>query len=443
MQLTYPDIALQVPRVLLPAPGVALDRWAVIACDQHTSAPEYWHRVEEFVGDAPSTLNLVFPEVYLEEADRAARIAAINQCMRTYLDEHQLVEQAPGFILVDRQTPHAESRLGILACLDLEHYSFGADADSLIRPTEGTDPDRLPPRVDIRRDAALELPHIMVLIDDPGQSVIEPLFDRRDQLPLLYDFDLMMGGGHLRGWHVTEPHGIQQIVAGLSRLLDDPEHKAGAASPMLYAMGDGNHSLATAQRVWQEVKQACTPPPDHPARHVLVELVNIHDSGLAFEPIHRVIFDTDPDQLLASFATFCHHEGSQLQVKEYHDRQQWQRAIDDGGDESCHVLPFVAGVRHGIATIHQPLRQLAVATLQSFLSHSEQSQPYRLDYIHGSDTVDELGAGPGNFGFYTSAIDKRTLFSTIRLDGPLPRKSFSIGAAQEKRYYLESRRIAP
>jgi hypothetical protein len=442
MQLTYPDIALQVPSVLLPAPGIAPEQWAVIACDQHTSQPEYWHQVEEIVGDAPSTLKLIFPEVYLEEADRSDRIAAINGRMRAYLDEGLLVEQAPGFVIVDRQTKHADSRKGLLVCLDLEHYSFGTDAVSLIRPTEGTDPDRLPPRVEIRRDAMLELPHIIVLIDDPGHTVIEPFFDQTDRLPLLYDFDLMLEGGHLRGWHVAEPDAVQQVVASLSRLLGEsnPDRASDTASPMLYLMGDGNHSFATAQRVWQEAKErAGSIPAEHPARHVLVELVNIHDVGLTFEPIHRVIFDADPDQLMDAFAAYCRKQGSDMQVRNFADRQQWEHALAER-DDGCHHLPFVAGTRRGIATIHRPRQQLAVAALQNFLSDGK-SQPYRVDYIHGSDAVDELGGRPGNLGFYTSALDKHSLFSTIRADGPLPRKSFSIGAAEEKRYYLESRRI--
>ncbi len=433
MQLTYPDIALQVPRVLLPAPGIAPEHWAVIACDQHTSEPEYWHQVEEIVGDAPSTLKLIFPEVYLEEASRSDRISIINQRMRAYLDDGLLVEQAPGFVVVDRQTRHTESRKGLLICLDLEHYSFGADADCLIRPTEGTDPDRLPPRVEIRRDATLELPHIIVLIDDPGHTVIEPLFDQTDRLPLLYDFDMMLDGGHLRGWHVAEPGAVQQVVDSLSQLKTTPR--------MLYLMGDGNHSFAAAQRVWDEMKErAGSAPAEHPARHVLVELVNIHDQGLTFEPIHRVVFDADPDQLMDSFAGYCAKQGSELQVRDFADRQQWEHALAEG-DDGCHHLPFVAGTRRGIATIHRPRQRLAVAALQGFLGEGEQSQRHRVDYIHGSDAVGELGGRPGNLGFYTSALDKHSLFSTIRADGPLPRKSFSIGAAEEKRYYLESRRI--
>ena len=446
MQLTYPDIALQVPRVLLPGPDVALDHWAVIACDQHTSSPGYWDEVRKFIGDSPSTLNLVFPEVYLEESDRSDRIAAINQNMKACLEAGLLEERAPGFVLVDRQTPHAASRKGLLVSLDLEQYSYEEGSETLIRTTEGTDPQRLPPRVAIRRDAPLELPHIIVLIDDPARTVIEPLFEHRARFPQLYDVDLMMGGGHVRGWHVCDEEPVSQTVTRLSALaggdrLAERYGLSSSTSPMLYAMGDGNHSFATAQRVWQELRDDPVTPADHPARYPLVELVNLHDDGLAFEPIHRVVFDTDPQQLLSSLSDYVHSQGSDLEVRDFADRQQWERAridLDDGG----HHLPFIADDRRGIATIHHPRQQLAVASLQSFLSLD--GQPRRsVDYIHGSETVDELGSRPGNVGFYSQVIDKGALFRTILLDGPLPRKSFSLGEAEEKRYYLECRRLTP
>jgi len=444
MQLTYPNIALQVPRVLLPGPDVALDRWAVIACDQHTSSPGYWHEVDRFVSDAPSTLNLVFPEAFLEEPDRSDRIVTINRAMRAYLDAELLEEQAPGFVLVDRQTPRAASRKGLLVCLDLEQYSYAAPAETLIRTTEGTDPERLPPRVAIRRDAPLELPHIMVLIDDPQRTVIEPLFEGRGELPPLYDFDLMMGGGHLRGWHVSDESAITQTVQRLAALVA-ADHFAkryrlpDAAAPMLYAMGDGNHSFATAQRVWQELRENPATPDDHPARYPLVELVNLHDDGLSFEPIHRVVFDTNPQQLLSSLSDFVRSQGSELEVRDFPDRQQWERARVDLEDGTDHHLPFIADDRCGIATIHHPQQPLAVASLQNFLS--DDTTRRHVDYIHGTETVDELGSRPGNVGFYSQVIDKGALFRTILLDGPLPRKSFSLGEAEQKRYYLESRRL--
>ncbi|MEE2659623.1 MAG: DUF1015 family protein [Candidatus Latescibacterota bacterium] len=440
---TYPDLALQVPRVLLPIDDVDLERWAVIACDQHASSPEYWSQVADIVGDAPSTLELVLPEVYLVERDWPERVRRINQHIQTRLEQGLLAELTPGFVLVDRQTPRAASRKGLLVSLDLEHYSYRGETRTLIRTTEGTDPQRLPPRVEVRRGASIELPHILVLIDDPDRSIIEPLFDRRQRLNELYDTDLMLDGGHVRGWHVSGNDDIATVVAGLRRLRD-PERQssrygnADDASPMLFAMGDGNHSFATAQEVWEEIKRSQPGVTHHPARYPLVELVNLHDEGLTFEPIHRVVFDIDSDQLLSTMSEYCRSQGSDLEIRDFANRHQWEQARAEL-DVDGHQLPFIADRRCGIATIHHPQQQLAVAALQSFLSDGDRS--LRIDYIHGSDTVDDLGSRPGNIGFYTEVIDKHALFRTIQTDGPLPRKSFSLGEAEEKRYYLEGRKL--
>ena len=436
----YPQVALQVPEILLPKSGVALDSWAVIACDQYATAPEYWRQVGELVGEAPSTLRAIFPEVHLGGLDRPRRIERINRQMRRYLDNGILEPLPAGFVLVDRETPRTPSRKGLLVCLDLDQYGFAPGARTLIRGTEETDPERLPPRIEIRRGAPLELPHVMVLIDDPDNTAIGPLFDRRDELPLLYDFELMMGGGRLRGWHVREPERIAAAAGALSALASGFAARYGAfreAAPLLYAVGDGNHSLAAAREVWEEEKRNGAPA-DHPARHALVELVNLHDPGLRFEPIHRVVFETDADELLSSFSDHCRLRGSHLEVTDFADRQQWEKARA-GLDRGVQHLPFVASRRLGIATIHRPRQQLAVASLQSFLGGA--GVRHRVDYIHGGDRVEELGSLPGNVGFFTEALDKESLFRTILRDGPLPRKSFSLGDAEEKRYYLESRRI--
>ena len=440
MRLGYPQVPLQVPEILLPKSGVALDSWAVIACDQYTTAPEYWRQVEELVGEAPSTLHAIFPEVHLGGLDRGRRIERINRQMRRYLEDGILEPLPAGFVLVDRRTPRTPSRMGLLVCLDLDQYGFAPGAGTLVRGTEETDPERLPPRIEIRRGAPLELPHVMVLIDDPDNTVIGPLFDRRDELPLLYDFELMMGGGRLRGWHLREPGRIAGAAGALSALASGFGARYGAnleAAPLLYAVGDGNHSLAAARVVWEEAKRNGAPA-DHPARHALVELVNLHDPGLRFEPIHRVVFETDADELLSSFSDHCRSRGSHLEVTDFADRQQWEKARE-GLDLGAQHLPFVARRRLGIATIHRPRQQLAVASLQSFLGGA--GVRHRVDYIHGGDRVEELGSLPGNVGFFTEALDKESLFRTILRDGPLPRKSFSLGEAEEKRYYLESRRI--
>lgn len=440
MRLGYPQVPLQIPEILLPKPGVALESWAVIACDQYTTVPEYWRQVEELVGESPSTLHAIFPEVHLNGLDRPGRIERINRQMRRYLETRILKPLPAGFVLVDRRTPRTPSRKGLLVCLDLEQYGFAPGAETLIRGTEETDPERLPPRIEIRRGAPLELPHVMVLIDDPDNTVIEPLFGSREELPLLYDFELMMGGGRLRGWHVREPGRIAGAAEALSALASGFAGRYGAsreAAPLLYAVGDGNHSLAAARVVWEEAKRNGAPA-DHPARYALVELVNLHDPGLRFEPIHRVVFETDADELLSSLSDHCRSRGSHLEVTDFADRQQWEKGRA-GLDRGAQHLPFVASRRLGIATIHRPRQQLAVASLQSFLGGP--GVRHRVDYIHGGNRVEELGSLPGNVGFFTEALDKQSLFRTILRDGPLPRKSFSLGEAEEKRYYLESRRI--
>ena len=351
--MRFPDIGLSVPRVLLPRPEVDLEEWAVIACDQHTSNPEYWEEAARLVGSRPSTLHLVFPEAFLEAPGRAARIRRIHEQMESYLREGVLQPREPGFVLVDRRTPHALSRKGLIAALDLERYSFAADASTLIRTTEGTDPGRLPPRVEVRQGAVLEVPHILVLIDDPGATVIEPLFERT--LPLLYDTELMLGGGRVRGWHVTGGEAIRHVAGALGRLAA-PEamgerYGLEAGAPALYAMGDGNHSFAAAREVWNGVKAEAgglDAAAGHPSRHALVELVNLHDPGLRFEPIHRVLFGVDGGDLAGEMEAFF--RGSGLHPPDRCLRLPRQPGAGPGrisAARGLHHLPFVAGREDG------------------------------------------------------------------------------------------------
>ena len=285
----------RLPRMLLPRPGIDLRKWAVIACDQYTSEPEYWQRVAEEVGGAPSTLHLIFPEVYLEQADAAARIEAIKQAMKRYLADGLFVEHA-GAVYVERRLG-TRVRRGLMLELDLECYDFSAESTSLIRPTEGTMVARLAPRIAVRSGAELEVPHILVLIDDPEGTVIEPLATARSELAPLYKTELMLGGGHVAGFAVDAARG-QQVVRALQALADPracaqrygmPE----GTPPMLFAMGDGNHSLATAKSLWERIR--ANAGMDHPSRWALVEVVNIHDPALAFEPIHRLLFGVKVD----------------------------------------------------------------------------------------------------------------------------------------------------
>ncbi|MDA3902264.1 MAG: DUF1015 domain-containing protein, partial [Desulfuromusa sp.] len=253
--MIYEKIAVQVPKILLPKKGTDMQRWAVIACDQYTSDQAYWQRLEQQTAGSISTLNLVFPEAYLDDADTEQRIAAINRSMEEYLADGSLEEQPPGFILVDRKTSAVESRKGLVVALDLEQYDYTAGAKSLIRSTEGTILDRLPPRIKVRKSAPIELPHIMVLIDDPDKTVIEPLFS--ENLETVYNFELLENGGHLKGYRVDQPELINQVAAALERLADPDTYreKSGDGEIMLYAMGDGNHSFATAKAIWEKLKQ--------------------------------------------------------------------------------------------------------------------------------------------------------------------------------------------
>jgi hypothetical protein len=447
--MNFAGIALQAPSLLLPRTGVDLTKWAVVACDQYTSQPDYWARVEALVGDAPSTLRLILPEAFLGAADEARRIQDIQDSMRRYLAEGILVPQPPGLMLVERETARGRSRKGLIAALDLECYDFTVGAKPLIRPTEGTILERLPPRVRVREGAPLETPHVMVLIDDPERLVIEPLF--AEPLEPAYNVPLMLDSGRVRGWRVNHPLLVQWVVEQLMRLADPAAFAAryGVTDEpvLLYAMGDGNHSFATAKMIWEDLKRAAPDPAaiaDHPARHALVELVNLHDEGLEFEAIHRVAFGVDLDRVLDALVAFFVAQGSSVGILYCPSwpaaRQAWLEQQQPGR----HVIAFASEHRCGVLTIDRPRLTLPVASLQAFLDQSLPDWPgARLDYIHGEEALQRLGAQPGNLGFYLPALAKDDFFRTLIRDGALPRKTFSMGEADEKRFYLECRRIAP
>ncbi|MBW6511972.1 MAG: DUF1015 domain-containing protein [Desulfuromonadaceae bacterium] len=441
--MVFEKIALQAPHILLPRNGIDLNRWAVIACDQYTSQPEYWDKVARHIGDAPSTLELIFPEVYLEDDDGELRVQRINAAMRRYLDEKILLDQGAGFILVDRATTQVPSRKGLMVALDLEQYDYNAGATTLIRATEGTIVDRLPPRIKVRENAPIELPHIMVLIDDPQLTVIEPLFAK--ELEEVYDVELMADGGRVRGWRVSAAADIEQVAARLAALATPAAFNAryGVSDKpvMLYAMGDGNHSFATAKAIWERLKAQVSDLAaimNHPARYALVELVNVHDPGLEFEAIHRVLFNVDGNDLLAAMERYYADRCEDFALRQVADVQKELALPPSAG---VHRIPFVIGAQQGVIEISAPRFNLVVATLQGFLDVYLPATKARIDYIHGDETVAELGGKTGNAGFWLPAISKHELFKTIVLDGALPRKTFSMGEADEKRFYLECRAI--
>jgi hypothetical protein len=442
----YDSLAISVPDTLLPRPGTDLPKWAVIACDQYTSEPEYWHKVEEYVGESPSTLHLIYPEVYLGEPEAVARIERIREHMKRYL-ENGIFTASEGFIYVERCTGQGV-RKGLVACLDLERYDYRKGSMSLIRTTEGTILPRIPPRVRIREGASLEAPHIMVLIDDPENTVIGPLSSPEAGLEKLYDFELMMGSGRLKGYRVTDRNLEKGIIKNLGTLAD-PGRFAGkyGLSPgtpvLLYAMGDGNHSLATAKTIWENAKEKAKDGEavmNSSLRHALVELVNLHDPALVFEPIHRLLVDIAPERNLIGdleklyrgrFRTFeCQ---SAAEIMDLVDRQKG----------SPHRIGLVTSDGFGALEIFEPDSNLPVGTLQNFLDAFVQEGGARdIDYIHGTESVLRLGRQPGCAGFYLPAIDKSELFKTVILDGALPRKTFSMGEAKDKRFYMEARKLA-
>ncbi len=405
--------------LLLPAQPTDLTAWACLACDQFTSQPQYWEQVKLLVGGRPSTLNLILPECYLSEAD--ARIPAIHQAMRDYLGQGVLTAAVPnGFILTERSTGSG-ARLGLIALLDLECYEYREGSRSPVRATEQTIEARLPPRQAVRRGAPLELSHVLLLMDDPMQSVVEPLFDKRDGLTRLYDFPLMLDGGHLTGYAVTDPADIQSVYDALNAL----DARRPSDDPLLFAVGDGNHGLAAAKKNWEEVKRNLSPEQTagHPARFAMVELENIHDDALQFEPIHRVLFGYDGDDLLNELTAYAIGQGVSAEA---------------GAQE----IAIVYEGKEAALSIGSPSSPLAVGTLQAFLDEWLKAHPgVRLDYIHGEEAVRGLTAGEGAVGFLLPALDKSFLFPAVRQNGALPRKTFSLGGALDKRYYMECRKL--
>ncbi len=436
----YPSVGLQVADILLPGRGIDMPKWAVIACDQFTSQPEYWEKVKQIVGGSPSTLNLILPEVFLGKSDEETHVQATNLTMVSYLDQG-LLSAFEGLVAVERQVG-SSVRQGIMLALDLEKYDFNRGSQSLIRATEGTILDRLPPRIKIRKNATLELPHILVLVDDPHKTVIEPVLESVQKNQPQYDFELMLGSGHIKGWKVTDSGVEKTMIAALEKLGDpgtfQKKYRVGPEkSVLLYAVGDGNHSLATAKSVWEMNKARLGM--DHPSRYALVELENLHDPSLVFEPIHRELTGANPEAILAGMRTFY---GARLKIEtaDTFDNMVEKVRCHTGFSQRFGMLT-PGGIL--VAEVLQPDSNLPVGTLQAFLDKWLQAaSTVTIDYVHGDDVLADLSSKPGNAGFYLPAMSKDELFRTVILDGALPRKTFSMGEAHEKRFYLEARKIA-
>ncbi len=434
----YENIATQIPKIMLPKPQVDLNRWSVIACDQYTSEPEYWNKVAAHVGDAPSTYHLILPEVLLGTAEEAPWAQKAQSAMLKYLDDGLFMEHE-GMILVERSV-NGKTRYGLMLALDLEQYDNQPRSQSLIRTTEGAILERLPPRIKIRSGAALELPHILVLIDDPHHTVIQPLVNNRKNLPGLYDFDLMFDSGHLRGYSVADPVWETSVVSALQALAEnDSFHTRYNLPPnqgaLLYAMGDGNHSLDAAKAVWESNKIRVGK--QHPLRFALVEVENVHDEGLVFEPIHRLLFNVrdeltlSPENLFGDLIESTPCVNVEVMVDQVNHSKN--------GAQTFGVISHTGS---WVARVKKTTSNLSVGWLQNFLdTWMKTGQAEKIDFVHGLEVVSRLGSQKGNLGFYLPAMNKTDLFSTVIRDGALPRKAFSMGEAREKRFYLECRRI--
>ncbi len=409
--------------ILLPK-NTDMTKWSVVACDQYTSEPEYWNDVEKIVGDAPSTLKLTLPEIYLEDKNISERIAKINSNMKALLDEDFFNEYKDSMIYLERTQSDGKIREGLIGVVDLEAYSYEKGAETPIRATEKTVIERIPPRVKIRENAPLELPHIMILIDDDKKQIIENLKNKVSEDDIVYDFDLMKNGGHVKGYLLNEET-MDEVDKGLKELADKEvfakKYDVNNKEVLLFAMGDGNHSLATAKACYEKLKEIMSEEEylNNPARYALVELVNLHSPALEFEAINRVIFNTEPEKLLNS-------------LKEYYQINK------DGNGQEIEVITNDVDEKW---YIENPKSNIAVGSIQIFLDEYLKNNEGKIDYIHGEETTKNLAKQSGNVGFIFEAMPKNELFKTVILDGSLPRKTFSMGHSYDKRYYLESRKI--
>ncbi len=393
----------------LPAAGETQRLWPVVACDQYTAQPEKWEQADRIVGAAPSALRLIIPECYLNESD--ARVPAVQAAMREYLERGALTPAVRGMVLVERETQSGK-RLGLVLTADLEAYDYAPGSLSPIRPTEGTIVSRIPPRQKVRRGAALELSHVLLLCDDPLRTVIEPIYAKRDRLRPVYDVELMLDGGHLKGWAVEDEADLAAVAAATRALRE-----ALPAGGILFAVGDGNHSLATAKAHWEEIKKTLPEGEraGHPARYAMVELNNIYDNALIFEPIHRVLFSVSAEKTLAAL-----------------------REAEPIPTEGNADLTVVSRQGEASFRIGHALHALPVGTVQKLL---DRWTGLRLDYVHGEDAVRAIVQKENAVGILLPPMSKDTLFPAVARSGPLPRKTFSMGEANEKRYYMEARKI--
>lgn len=439
----YTPYALTVPSILLPKDTSRLNQWAVIACDQYTQDREYWEAVKNHAQGAPSTLNIIFPEVYLEDDGRARRIENIKQTMKDYLGSPSpnsgvFAEPVNAFVYIERKTAYGRTRKGLMAAVDLDSYEWQPGSKALIRATEATIVDRIPPRMEIRRGAPIESPHIMLLVNDPSKSLIEAAGDRARKSDPLYQCELFPNSGSITGWAVRGEEQNAAIATALSRIAG--ENTAEDGSVFLFAVGDGNHSLATAKAVWEEYRKEASKTQSeadlvhHPMRYALVEIVNLYDDGLTFEPIHRVLFGKEAESLPQYLADTL--GGTLTNVA---SEAELERLVSE---KNTTRFGFVFST--GLRVLDTPDKALAVSRLQPALDRfMAEHSAVKIDFIHGSEEVFRLGKDDtaDTLAILLPPVEKDSFFTTIASGGPLPRKSFSMGEASEKRYYLECRKL--
>ncbi len=415
--------------ILLPKfskDSAKMQKWSVVACDQYTSEPDYWQAVSDTVGNSESTLRLTIPEIYLNDADIDERIKKTNATMAEYIAADIFTEYKNTYVFVERTLANGVKRLGIVGAVDLEDYDYAKDSQTKIRATEGTVISRIPPRLKVRRDALVELPHIMLLIDDEQCEIVETNAAMTDSFEKLYDFDLMQNSGHVVGYKMSEAacEALEQKLLALDDLASfNQKYGVKENSPLIYAMGDGNHSLATAKTNYENLKKEIgqEAAKNSPARYALCELVNLHDKSLEFEAIHRVVFGANGDAFLKAL------------------EKEFDVSYDENAKGQSFI--FVYGGQDKKVTVQNPKEYLTVATVQKFMDAYLETCGGEVDYIHGEDVVHKLCEDPANFGIILEAMDKSDLYKSVILDGALPRKTFSMGEACDKRFYTECRKI--
>ncbi len=433
---TFSEMGVKIPEILLPK-NLDVSTWSVVACDQYTQDREYWKNVEKTAAGKPSTLNIILPEVYLNDADKSIRIEKIRETMKNYIESGIFADAQEEFIYVERKTAYGRVRHGLVCTIDLETYEWKPFSKALIRATEATIVERIPPRMEIRKGAPLETPHIMLLVNDPNHSLVEGTGEKVKSQAPVYSGNLMQNSGSISGWKVCGEENLEYVRSTLESLAESNTAEDG--SIFLFAVGDGNHSLATAKAVWDEYKKEHPDDTESRVRYALVEIVNIYDTGLTFEPIHRVIFDVDAEKLIADTAEKLNGKTEKLASPE-----ELEKAVKNSKADFGFV--YLKDGKQIYTLLKTDITDLAVSRLQPALDEFLKAKKANgtkaeIDYIHGTQEVFRLGAKENATGILLPPVAKDSFFATINGRGPLPRKSFSMGEADEKRFYLECRKL--